>query len=347
MQCFYSAQQHQHAPPSMIIRGKLSPSPEGPIRADILRQGVENAGLSLTDSNLHNGEDRHKLHQRLLQIHTPRYLHFLEHIFQQWSELPNASDSVIPNVHPCVRAEQYPQHPVGLAGWHQSDMACPIGATSFSGILASASTAQAAAEAVIAGAQQAYALCRPPGHHAASEQAGGFCYLNNAALAATVLRERYAKVAIIDVDLHHGNGTQSIFYHRRDVWTGSVHANTADFYPFFWGSAAETGEGEGQGFNVNLPLAIGADGNTFMQALEALLHTMQDFKPDALVIALGLDAHKHDPLAGLTLDTEDFQRIGTCLSQIQLPSVLVQEGGYPTDYLGQNLTAFLQGYCDR
>jgi len=223
-------------------------------------------------------------------------------------------------------------------------MACPLGPTSYSGIVASAATAERAAEAVLLdSSQRSYALCRPPGHHAGPERAGGFCFLNNAALAAVVLRERYSRVAIVDVDLHHGNGTQEIFYQRNDVWTGSIHADPDGFYPFFWGTASETGDGSGEGFNLNVPLAIGADGDAFMAGLETLLEGFDAFNAEAVVIALGLDAHQDDPLAGMTLTTEDFTRVGRRLAQLTQPMVVVQEGGYPTPALGANLSAFLSG----
>jgi acetoin utilization deacetylase AcuC-like enzyme len=223
-------------------------------------------------------------------------------------------------------------------------MACPIAADSFAGILASAACAEAAAEALFNGDRTAYALCRPPGHHAGPERAGGFCFLNNSALAATVLRERFERVAILDVDLHHGNGTQDIFYARGDVWTGSLHADPDDFYPFFWGGADETGTGEGGGTNVNLPLALGSGAHVFLDALDHLIERLKTFRPDALVVALGLDAHKDDPLAGLTLETDDFIPVGRRIAALDLPTVLVQEGGYPTEHLSRNLAAFMAGF---
>jgi acetoin utilization deacetylase AcuC-like enzyme len=167
--------------------------------------------------------------------------------------------------------------------------------------------------------------------------------LNNSALAATVLRERFAKVAIIDVDLHHGNGTQDIFYARSDVWTGSLHADPSDFYPFFWGGADEEGSDEGVGANVNLPLPVGSDGEVYLDALAILIDHLQRFEPDAVVVALGLDAHKEDPLAGLNVETEAFIEVGKRLAALSLPMVIVQEGGYPTEHLSANLAAFMQG----
>lgn len=341
MKLFYHPDQERHAPPSFLLRGKPVASPEGPVRAEMLSEGLAQAGLSLTAPTEVDGP---WLRTRLARVHTPRYLAFLETIHARWQALPDAAEIVAPNVHPCGGGHHYPRHPVGQVGWHMHDMACPMTADSFAGFLASAATAEAAADAVLNGERNAYALCRPPGHHAGPERAGGFCFLNNSALAATVLREQHARVAIIDVDLHHGNGTQDIFYARDDVWTGSLHADPADFYPFFWGGADETGEGKGMGCNVNLPLPVGSDGATFLEALDRLIAQLRDFQPGAVVVALGVDAHKADPLAGLSLETDDFVTVGRRLADIDLPMVLVQEGGYPTPHLGENLAAFMSGF---
>jgi acetoin utilization deacetylase AcuC-like enzyme len=342
MKFYYSEQQATHAPAHFLLRGSVASSPERPERADLLREAIVSANGRVTDPGVW---DTDALRQRLRQIHTDRYLAFLETIVEEWQQLPGAAESVTPNVHPTGHASHYPKHPVGRAGWHMHDMAAPLTKGSFSGIMASAASAQAAALAVVAGETSSYALCRPPGHHAGPDRAGGFCFLNNSALAATVLRERFDQVAIIDVDVHHGNGTQDIFWRRDDVWTGSVHAEPDDYYPFFWGAASEIGKGAGEGFNRNHPLPVGADGEAFMAALDSLLDEMSDtFTPDAVVVALGLDAHEDDPLAGMTLKTSDFTRMGHRLGRMGLPTVLIQEGGYPTDSLAGNLRAFLQGY---
>ncbi|MGC3872987.1 histone deacetylase family protein [Halomonas sp. GXIMD04776] len=344
MKFFYSTEQDRHAPSTFLLRGAPAPSPERTERAERLADALASLGLSLeAPADI----DSPRLRERLTTIHSPRYLHFLETIHARWQAMPGASELVAPNVHPTGGGHHYPNHPVGQAGWHLHDMACPIGADSFAGILASAASAEAAAEAVLDGEPSAYALCRPPGHHAGPERAGGFCFLNNSALAASILRERFERVAIVDVDLHHGNGTQDIFYARNDVWTGSLHADPSEFYPFFWGGEDERGEEEGEGYNVNIPLSLGSDGVLFMNNLERLLARMEEFAPQAVVIALGLDAHKDDPLAGLALETEDFTRIGARLAALKLPSVVVQEGGYPTESLGANLAAFLRGFLRR
>ena len=188
-----------------------------------------------------------------------------------------------------------------------------------------------------------YALCRPPGHHAFSDAAAGFCYLNNAAIAAEHFRSAtQEKVAIIDIDVHHGNGAQSIFYERADVLTTSIHCDPSDYYPFFSGYADETGEGSGFGSNLNLPLPKGSNDEDMLGALEVALAAVREFSPKAVVIALGLDAAKDDPLGAFNITTSGFQRITERIMELALPTVLIQEGGYLCDALPRNLEAVLQ-----
>src|SRR5690606_6677086 len=230
------------------------------------------------------------------------------------------------------------------AGYHMADTACPISADTWESVYWSAQTAAHAARLVAGGALAAYGLSRPPGHHAFADLAGGFCFVNNSAVAAQVLRAAYDRVAILDVDLHHGNGTQGIFYRRADVLTVSIHADPVRFYPFFWGHADERGEGDGLGYNLNLPLPRKSGDDDFLDALEAAITRIKAFAPGALVVALGLDAFEGDPFGGLSVSTEGFARIGERCAKIGLPTVVIQEGGYLCDALGSNLTAFLGGF---
>jgi len=197
---------------------------------------------------------------------------------------------------------------------------------------------------VLEGAREAYALCRPPGHHAYADMAGGFCFLNNTAIAAQRLRTRHARVAILDVDVHHGNGTQGIFWERDDVLTVSIHADPADYYPYFWGHAHESGTGAGAGFNLNLPLPMGSGDAAWLAAGETALARVRAFAPDALVVALGLDASESDPLQGLRVTGDGFAAMAGRIAGVGLPTVLVQEGGYLSDDLGRNLVRFLAGF---
>ena len=204
--------------------------------------------------------------------------------------------------------------------------------------------AATAADLVLAGTREAYALCRPPGHHAFADMAGGFCFLNNSAVAAQHLRSNHARVAVLDVDVHHGNGTQGIFYERADVLTVSIHADPANYYPYFWGHAHEQGTGKGQGHNLNLPLPLGSADAPWLEAGDTALARIRAFAPTALVVALGLDASESDPLQGLKVTGAGFHAMAAKIARLGLPTVLVQEGGYLGDDLGRNLVQFLAGF---
>ena len=200
------------------------------------------------------------------------------------------------------------------------------------------------AELIIDGEAAAYALCRPPGHHACADLAGGFCFINSAAVAAQHLLRAGRRPAILDVDVHHGNGTQAIFYARADVLTISIHADPIRFYPFFWGHAHERGEAEGLGANLNLPLARGTADDDYLQTLDSAIERIAVSGADVLVIALGLDAHENDPLKGLAITTAGFGRVGRAIADSGLPTLLVQEGGYLSDQLGDNLCSFISEF---
>ena len=285
--------------------------------------------------------------EKITAVHSRAYLKFLEHAHDRWLRIDGASEAVTPNIHPDSRAAGYPASVVAQAGFHMSDASAPITGGTWSSACCSAWTAAHAASLVLAGEPRAYALCRPPGHHAFSDMAGGFCYLNNTAIAAQMLRGAYDRVAILDVDLHHGNGTQSIFYVRNDVLTVSIHADPERFYPFFWGYAGEQGKDAGLGYNLNLPLPRGSGDTEFLSALEVAIERIRAFAPGALVIALGLDAFEGDPFGGLRVSTPGFRGIAASIaSGLRLPTLIVQEGGYLCDELGENLNQFLQGLQD-
>jgi acetoin utilization deacetylase AcuC-like enzyme len=225
-----------------------------------------------------------------------------------------------------------------------TDTSCPIGPATWAAAYLSAQTVTEAAERLIAGDRAVYALCRPPGHHCFTELAGGFCYLNNAAIAAQLLTMQGRKVAVLDVDLHHGNGTQGIFYDRPDVLTVSVHVHPERFYPFFWGYPHEYGKGAGEGANLNLPLERGTGDAGFQQAMGQALERIALWGADTLVLALGLDAFVGDPFAGLAVTTPGFAQIGRQIAALRLPTLIVQEGGYLCPELGDNLAAVLQAF---
>ena len=337
MKAFFDPRQRAHDPKMFMANGMRLPNPEQPARIDALCEGAEAAGCAFHRPADHGPGP-------IAAIHSPEYLVFLETIHARWSRIEGASDEVIPNIHPDRRNASYPRSAAGQAGFHQADTACPISAGTWEAAYWSAQTALSATDAVMGGERAAYALCRPPGHHAFGDLAGGFCFLNNSAVAAGALLRAGRRPAILDVDVHHGNGTQGIFYARDDVLAVSIHADPARFYPFFWGHAHERGEGAGLGCNFNLPLARGTDDTAYLDALDTALARIRAFGADALVVALGLDAHEGDPFQGFRVTTPGFARIAARIAGLRLPSVIVQEGGYLQPALGANLASFLGGF---
>lgn len=340
MKVTFAEPQRRHHPVMFLSSGAQKPNQEVPERIERLLSGAKAAGLERV------APDDHGLGP-IAAVHTPEYIAFLERIYERWQRLPEASPEVIPNIHPDRRDFPYPASAVGQAGYHMADTACPISEHTWESAYWSAQTAVAAARLIMGGERAAYGLSRPPGHHAFADLAGGFCFFNNSGIAAQELRKDAARVAILDVDLHHGNGTQGIFYRRDDVLTVSIHADPVRFYPFFWGHAAERGEGPGLGYNLNLPLARHSGDDAFLEALDAALKRIRAFAPDAIVIALGLDAFEGDPFGGLAVSTEGFARIGERCASLDLPTAIIQEGGYLCDALGDNLTSFLNGFGAR
>lgn len=337
MRVVFDPRQLAHRPQTFIVRGRIARCPDLPERAEVLLAAARDVGHEVVTPEDFGAAPR-------AAVHTPEYLDFLEHAHATWRALPDSSDEVVPNVHPGRHMVGRPRAIVGLAGYHMADTACPLTPDTWASACASANTAVQAARLVLGGARSAYALCRPSGHHAYADMAGGFCYLNNAAIAAQDLRRELPRVALLDVDLHAGNGTQGIFYQRADVLFVSIHADPADFYPFYAGYGHERGAGQGLGYTLNLPLPLGAGNHDFLLALERACTAIRAYAPGALVVSLGLDAFEGDPLQGLRVTTAGFAEIGAAIGRLDLPTVLVQEGGYPSDQLGVNLVRFLAGF---
>jgi acetoin utilization deacetylase AcuC-like enzyme len=333
----YTERHRSHDPQFFLVRGVVKRTTEQPERADRLLKGLADGRHTLIEPTQFGQGPR-------ARVHSPAYLRFLESAWEEWSALPDSGPEMIANMHPVRHAATYPTHIVGKLGWHTVDTACPIGPGTWAGACAATDVAVTAAQLVMDGEDAVYALCRPPGHHAYRDQAGGFCFLNNSAIAAAQLRQKHERVAILDVDVHHGNGTQGIFYRRPDVFTVSIHADPVAYYPFVWGYAHERGEGDGEGANLNIPLPIGTGDDGYIEALGGAKKAIAAFAPTALVLALGLDASEHDPLAALKITTDGFRRIGEAVARFGLPTVIVQEGGYLSDILGANLTATLRGF---
>lgn len=336
MKAVVDTRQAAHDPKHSLLNGKPIQCREQPERITVLQRAAVAAGCEFSEPTDHG-------YAPIAAIHSPEYLSFLKTIHSRWSQLKDASDEVIPNIHPANRTCTYPSSPVGQAGFHQADTACPIGPHTWDAAYWSAQTALTGADLLIDGATSTYALCRPPGHHAFGDQAGGFCYLNNAAIAAQHLLDCGYRPAILDVDVHHGNGTQGIFYDRDDILTVSVHCDPDELYPFFWGHAAERGQGRGLGYNLNIPLPFDTGDTGFLAALETALERIRNNGSDALVVSVGLDPHEGDPFQALKVTTSGFGAIGAAIAGLRLPTLHVQEGGYLQPALGGNLTSYLHG----
>ena len=348
MQAFFTDDQLLHDPQQFMRLGRIHKPTDLPSRAHALRDALAQRGIALAEPADYGRAP-------LEGVHSVDYLDYLESAYAQWRalDLPGVAPGieVLPNLSPYYNGTPgVPRAPcpspslVARTGYYISDLSCPLGPHSWRSILRSAHTAVAAADAVLAGDDVAYALCRPSGHHAHRDRAGGFCYVNNSAIAAHRLWERFGRVAVFDVDAHHGDGTQNIFYARDDVMTVSTHADPSGYYPFYTGYAHERGVGAGEGFNLNLPLPHGADNAVFLQAVDQGTAALRDFAPRALVLALGFDSYKDDPISVLKLDLDAFRHIGERVGALKLPTVVVQEGGYLVEAIGPALDMFLSGF---
>ncbi|MEW5424413.1 histone deacetylase family protein [Amorphus sp. 3PC139-8] len=340
MKTVYSPAHAAHAPRHEISDGTLKPAVETPQRAEIVLSAVQAAGLGPIVAP-------DPIERAFLEtVHDPAYVAFLETMWAQHRALGRAEEEAFPFVWPTpgLRSDRAPIHLDGRLGFYSFDAGTPLTAGTFDAALSSASTAVSGAALLSAGERAAFALCRPPGHHAMRARYGGYCFFNNAALAAERLVADGRRVAILDLDYHHGNGTQEIFWERGDVLFVSIHADPAEEYPYFLGHADEIGAGHGEGATFNLPLAVGADWETWSHALELALATIERAGPDALVVSLGLDPFEGDPISRFKLKTYDFSRLGTRLSKLGLPVLFVLEGGYAVDALGENCAAVLTGF---
>jgi len=347
MDLFFSKTQLKHSPEQFMAAGRIIAPFEVPERAERLTSGLQGHGLKISvpaDFGI----------EPITAVHAAHYIDFLHTAYARFQRLDNAGREVFPNVHPHVsatpdlgpRERPRPTGIIGQAGWYMGDMACAIGEGTWEAVYAGAQAAVGAAEAVLSSAGQAMALCRPPGHHAYSDRASGFCFLNNAAIAAQTLRRSFKRVAILDFDTHHGDGTQSIFYRRSDVYYASCHTNPRDYYPFYLGYQDEVGFGEGDKFNLNIPLSEGAGDEAFLEANQHMIVSALATQADALVISAGWDAHHDDPLSRLDVSTDAFRRLGRIYGEIPLPTVIIQEGGYSLAAIEVVAPAFITEFLD-
>jgi acetoin utilization deacetylase AcuC-like enzyme len=274
------------------------------------------------------------------------YLEFLSSVWPEWRAAGRSTDVMKSDgPSPDMRRAEVPRALDGKVGYYSFDTCAPIGEGTWRAAYASAQCALSAQDIVRQGDRAALALCRPPGHHAGRDYCGGFCFLNNAAIAAQAFVDAGAsRVAILDVDFHHGNGTQSIFYERSDVFFASLHGEPSDHYPFYSGFADERGSGPGEGYNLNVPMPAGTTGDVWLWALAGVCRAINDVGPDAIVISLGVDTFEKDPISSFKLKSEDFLRLGALLAKLARPTVFVMEGGYALDDLASNVTNTLIGF---
>lgn len=284
----------------------------------------------------------------ILDVHTHGLLNFLQTAYDRVRHETHFEVAIPETFNVRHHAQRKPISIYGLLGYYCFDTSAPIFEDTWDVAYWSAQTALSAAALVRAGGEQfAYALCRPPGHHASADMYGGFCYLNNAAIAAQWLVNEGQRVAILDIDYHHGNGTQSIFYHRADVLTCSIHANPLYEYPYYWGHADEFGQAAGINHNFNFPLAKGTGELAYLGALGDAFDKIRAFVPDTLIVSYGADTLENDPVGGFKLQISSYGRIGALIATLNLPTIIIQEGGYLLDSVGDCVAAFLKGIEDR
>lgn len=281
----------------------------------------------------------------LLQIHDARFLEFLQSAWQEWLDAGYKGDA-LPTVFPARRMQQRePKFIDGKLGYYSMAIETALTEGTWQAALSSAGCAIKAQQLVSAGEREVFSLCRPPGHHAASDLYGGYCFLNNAALAAQAfLNDGAERVAILDVDFHHGNGTQDIFYKRNDVMFLSLHGDPQDAFPHFLGYEDEKGEGAGEGFNFNYPMPPETRFTEWHKALGAACNEIKKFSPDTVVVSLGVDTYEKDPISFFKLGSDDFITCGKQIAELDLPTLFVMEGGYAVEEIGTNTVNVLNGF---
>lgn len=337
-----------HAPQNGIWIGVRIPADELPERAEAIRDALEEAGAAVVHAEPHSDE-------ALFAVHDEGLVEFLRVAFSDWQGARFPDDpgqcEVVGYIFPtaALTAGLEPRVPASLAartGAYCYDTMTLVGTGTWEAARAAVDVALTAADIVVGGAPAAYACCRPPGHHVTRSAFGGSCYLNNSAIVAEYLRDRrLPRVAVLDVDAHHGNGAQSIFWEREDVLTASVHVDPGEgWFPHFLGFADERGGGDGEGANLNVPLPPGSGDEKWLAGVERIVAAAREHRSEALVVALGVDAGEGDPNSPLEVTEDGFREAGRLLGALELPTVLVQEGGYVLDTIGVFVRATLEGF---
>ena len=339
MKIFYSEEHRNHFPQGELSGGELVTPFERPSRMEFILRELK--FRKMTDI-----EAPKPLNMKTVKsVHRQDYVSFLETAWDEWSAAGYRGEilaSCFPNR---GMQQRVPKAIDGKVGYYTHSLETAITAGTWAAAKSSAAVAQTAQKYVSGGAKSAFALCRPPGHHAHASLYGGYCFLNNAAIAGQGFRDDGAKrVAILDVDVHHGNGTQDIFYARDDILFISLHGAPEYTYPYFLGYKDEKGVGKGEGYNVNYPIAPGGKYDVWGAALKDACRKIKAYKPDVLVVSLGVDTYKNDPISPLKLESEDFLTYGSVMAKLNLPTLIVMEGGYAVQQIGINTVNVLEGF---
>lgn len=342
MQTFFSEDHRLHFPQGELSGGEFVTPYERPSRIEHVLLRLKSQGFpAVTDP----GPMDMAAVKRLLD---PGFLTFLETAWDDWKAAGYAGEMIttaMPTRH--QRLDRVPRCIDGRLGYYCHASETAITGGTWRAAQSSMSSAQAAQRAVAAGERAAFALCRPPGHHATSDQFGGYCFLNNAAVAADMfIAQGAARVAILDIDFHHGNGTQQIFYNRGDVLFASLHGDPMDMYPYYVGFADEIGAGPGEGTNFNYPMPPGTPYGPWAEALDDAISRILAFGAEALVVSLGVDTYKDDPISFFKLDSPDFSDCGQRIGRMGLPTVFIMEGGYAIEQVGVNTVNVLEGFAN-
>jgi acetoin utilization deacetylase AcuC-like enzyme len=342
MKLVYNDRHAVHAPQKEFFRGRLVDAMERPERAAELWATLQESGLGQSQA-VHD----HGL-APIARVHSGAYLRFLHGAHAEWLALGGTGEA-FPAVWP-VRTLRHDVEPANFSarmGLYSMDNGTPLTEGAWQAAYWGAQATLSGLQALQDDAQRAaYVLTRPPGHHAGRDFFGGYCFVNNAAVAAQAARDAGAvRVAILDVDYHHGNGTQAIFYDRSDVLFVSLHGDPTTEYPFYLGHADERGEGAGLGYNLNLPLPAGTGNADWLAALGEALVRVQRHAPEVLIVSLGLDTSAEDPICSFSLGAAEFAELGRRLAMLALPTLLVQEGGYAVSAVGTHLQQVLSGFA--
>jgi acetoin utilization deacetylase AcuC-like enzyme len=319
--------------------GVLVPPFECPERVEIVMQRIQEVGLGEVIEPLSFGLDP------IRRIHQQDFLDFLASCWSEWEAAGFQGEAIAANWPARRMVQRAPRHVDGKIGYYALASETSISEGTWEAALASAEVALTARKKISEGARAAFALCRPPGHHATFDMFGGYCFLNNAAIAAQAwLDEGAGRVAILDVDFHHGNGTQDIFYGRDDVLFLSLHGDPEDAFPYYLGYADETGSGKGEGYNVNYPLPEKTGFERWAECLEDACKRISAYAPDALIVSLGVDTYKEDPISFFKLDSDDYLTYGERIGKLGLPTLFCFEGGYAVQQVGINAVNVLEGF---